>query len=571
MHEPPPISLLRKRFATRWPWLVTALMMTVYFCVVLRWISASTAIPTFDQAAYVEQSYYLADLLYQRPWQLLNPWALIGGDWANRPPLFPLITAPLGMQADPRLLAMVWLGARMAVLGVALYALARRIGPGWWLPAACAVILAHPNNLTVYPHLLMADQMFELVGLLVWVIGLYYLDQPTWRRGIGFVLSMITLLLIKPAALAWAFPLVLISGWVLYRQHRLSAQSRRWWVTTVLIPAGVGLGLLALLATTRYLPSVVGQYAEGARGYWATNTSWVEQARLAGWLLAPWLLVPLLLILWKRPIKGNLMFTSALLMGLWWWVFNAYITYTLDARIISAMSAVVVVGILTTVTTRTGQIITALVALGFFSLSLLNATGLLPTSIRDRLAPLCPLGAVQHPSVEVGLLPMAVRTDTAIRIRAPELPHRLMLLCHDDFTDSIAFRLALRRLGVADQYRFEYFCWHGTDQDLTHTFGPNGSVWFITKQHRQTTPLHGDAFLNLTALHQLVTNPDSPIAPRFVRVLEQEVQLPDHHDTLTLWQLPTPLSPPEIRAAAAYILPLYTGKPGAAGIARQAQ
>ncbi len=569
MHEPPPTSPLCNRSATRWPWLATGLVMVIYFCVVLRWISASTAIPTFDQAAYVEQSYYLADLLYHRPLQLLNPWALIGGDWANRPPLFPLITAPLGMQADPRLLAMVWLGARMAVLGLALYALARRIGPGWWLPAASAVILAHPNNLTVYPHLLMADQMFEMVGLLVWVIGLYYLDQPTWRRGIGFVLSMIALLLIKPAALAWAFPLVMICGWVLYRQHRLSAKSRQWWVTTVLIPAGVGLGLLALLATTRYLPSVVGQYADGARGYWATKTSWIEQARMAGWLLAPWLLVPLLMILRKRQL--NLMFISALLMGLWWWIFNAYITYTLDARIISAMSTVVVVGILTAITNRTGQIITTLVALGFFTLSLLSATGHLPVAIRDRLAPLCPLGVVQQPSVEVGLLPMAVNTNATIGILAPEAPHRLMLLCHDDFTETIAFRLALRRLGVADQYRFEYFCWHGTDQDLTHTFGPGGNQWFITKQHRQATPLQGDAFLNLTALHKLATNPDSPIAARFVRVLEQEVQLPDHHDTLTLWQLPTPLSPAEIRAAAAYILPLYTGKPGAAGIARQAQ
>ncbi len=80
----------------------TVLIMLLYGLHYGRLIALSTAVPTFDQAAYMLKTYHIADTVYAHPLQGFNPLTYFSEPYANRPPLLMAVAAIVLGPARPR-------------------------------------------------------------------------------------------------------------------------------------------------------------------------------------------------------------------------------------------------------------------------------------------------------------------------------------------------------------------------------------------------------------------------------------------------------------------------------------
>lgn len=528
------------------------------------------AVPTFDQAAYVSKTWAIADVLWHPIDQidrLFHPSTYLGPPEADRPPLMMILAAMVGgPDAQPRTFALVWLIARLAVLLLAVRQVQKLVGDqagGWWIPAAVAGVLAAPSNHLLYPNLYMMDTTFEAFGLLATACVAADFVHRTPRTAAIAALATVALLLVKPAALVFVFPLYLLLLWGAIDQWRWKGDLVRW-----LWPYAVMAGVIVALAVSPYGQATRRLYQLGMAGYWATDKSLAELLSAVQVLCPLWILLPagaaitLQRAEWSPGRRAFLW--AAGLTAVWWFVFNAFITFMLDARIVSAaMPVVVTAGVLMMVRWKPGL---AVVPVAMLLASTAGALGLVPAN------PLLP--PPQTPASDVGLHQVALRlgflptNGSAVHV---------LMLCHDDHVENSAMRVAIRqndRHPYRGPHRIEVTCapWGTGGLDLHLLFADPKTRWryVLTKHRRRGAALQGDVWTNQDALNALVLNPDSPWRGRFQPLFTYDVRQPDLLDQVTVWDLPEPLSAAEIAAGYDNILPRYLGTPGEAEIRQRA-
>ena len=148
----------------------------------------------------------------------------------------------------------------------------------------------------------------------------------------------------------------------------------------------------------------------------------------------------------------------------------------------------------------------------------------------------------------------------------------------DEFVEADALNLAARWINNnhPSLIHYEAAPWGDAGFDIADTFNGPVSGWYLTKTVQPTTTLSGSAFINLMAIHALITRTDSPIHALFDSVLSSPITQPISaetsllplpsaaasplaplSDTLVLWHLHRPLTPKECRDALAFIMPRY--------------
>lgn len=598
-------GVVRSRLAAFLCVSLTAVILLIYGCFYGRLIAASDFVPTHDQAAYLAKTYLLADALYEHPARLLNPLIYVGPPAANRPPLMLLVAAGAGPQAAPRTIAQIWLTTRLTILFVALLLIAWQVRSFAWLPAAACTIVAAPGGLTLNFNMLMMDQSFEAMGLLafIWLAqavqspvlaGTGGLDNPLpersgahpgggWRVSALGALGTLLLFLIKPAALAFLFPLYVLLAWRFWRWHRREPEVDwprvlRAWLWPYLALAAV----LVLLAWSPLGWEVVQQYRLGSRGYWDQHQYFWTALGYIALIVPPWLLAGAGLTfasqrqsrVWrwlKETPTGRLVTLAALVVG-WWFFFNAVLTYTLDNRIVAAAMPIGVCGALLLICRRRWPcLIASVIAAGFFLISLLAAQGQFETTgsaLRARLHRgvnvLSPLPTVQHPIHEVGLLRVTQRIAQTLDEAAVVAPtdgrvRRVMLLTSDDFVELNAFKLAQRFTGTRAQIQPQAHPWGSRDLNLAQV---TEYEWYLTKAARNHPTLVGDVWTSLQALDALIHDPQSPWRHLVEPIWTLPIQQPDLYDTVTLWRLQRAPNRAEMAAGLKFIAPYFKGTPG---------
>lgn len=543
----------------------------------------SDAVPTFDQTAYMNKTEAIAEAIWHRPWEALHPWTYLGEPAANRPPLMMVPAAlVLGPGASPQAVAACWMVLRLGLLLLGLVVVDRQLrgdaqAPApWWMPAALAAILAAPGSLTVYPHMLMMDHAFEAMGLVAFGLLVRDLRMRTARTAAWGAAAGLGLFLIKPAGLVFAFPLgvlLAVRAVQLYRRepHAPVAALRGW-----LWPYAVGAAVLGLILVSPYGVAVVQQYALGAKGYWHTPGGVLKTVGMLALIFPPWLLaLAAAAVVWRgggdgvgRGEAARVVVGAGLAVAVWWFVFNAFLTYTLDPRIVPAAMPVAVVACAVVVAGRAGMAWVGTVA-GVLLLggAMADAGGVMPEGVRRVANIAAPLPGLQGAVREVGLMNVAmeIRRSVGGEGRAG----RVLMVCHDDFVEVDALKLALRYSPGSAEIGVECFPWGATDLELGRTFSRFG--WYVTKARRKATPLSGDVWTNMLALDALILDPRSPLAGKFEAVATLPIQQGSFHDTVTLWRLASVPSAEETAAAAAFVLPRYRGTAGEAGMGEQAR
>lgn len=569
-----------------WPvaaWLFTFAAIVIYGWCYARLIQQSSVIPTHDQAAYIKKTYALADALYYTPWRLLHPATLFGSPSANRPPLMMFLAALIaGPHASPQTIGLIWLTLRLLILAVALWEISRLAGTLRLLPAAALAILAAPGGLTLHPNMYMMDEPFAAFALLAftWLVADWRAMAPATARRAGS--GALLLFLIKPAALVLILPLYTL---LLFRFWQLRCDDAGFcWRSTRswrYIHAFFALLLLLILATP-YGWAVAQQYLLGSHGYWDQPRRFIAVIGMLALLAPPWLLAfagadvawrgvgP---ASWPRPEQRKIVLAALLTVG-WWYLFNAGITYTLDARVLAgAMPIAVVGGLLVVVRSRIGAVLATFMAAVLFVASLLATTGRLPC---PRLAnAFSPMPASQQPIEEVGLISLASRlrdTVSAASLDGSLRTHGVMVVTSDEYVELNALQLAMRFTGGDAGLDLDSHPWGSRDINVPATF--QRFEWFITKSRFKYPPLTGDVWTSLRAIDALILDPESPWRDKFQKQFTLPICEPGPngsvlHDSVTFWRLPESPTADDLRAAMTFMAPYFASTPGAAHFAQQ--
>ncbi len=378
------------------------------------------------------------------------------------------------------------------------------------------------------------------------------------------------------------FPLYLLllrRAWRTVRAEPRPRAGRRL-LAQWLWPYAVLAAVMVSLLLTPLGAAVAQQYALGSRGYWATGTNFLRVTGMIALVIPPWLLA---LTAWSLITQGRRGIPWALpaaAVVLWWFLFNAVLTYTLDARIISGAMPIAVVGALLTVArSRKLAVAATLLAALVFSLAVLSVRGIVPAEGRRYASVLAPLPEAQEPIAEVGLLETARAAKASITAAVgpgtrpaaeADRAHRLMLLTSDDFVENAAMHLAMRFTGGDQGIYVDSHPWG------TESFNLEGALafeWFLTKERRKEpaiNPLRGDVFKPLYALNALIVDPESPLRACF----EKEWTLPIHQpggweDEVTLWRLKKVPTREQIIEALRFIGPWFAGTKGEAALAAE--
>lgn len=550
---------------SRWAWWATFALVAIYAGYYARQLWLSDAVPTFDQAAYIAKTWAIADVLWHPMTHLgalFNPATYLGEPAANRPPLMMVIAAVFtGPTAEPRAIATVWLVVRLAVLLLAVRRLEKLVGDvagGWWVPASVATILAAPTNHILYPNLYMMDTPFEAFGLLAVVCLAADVYKRTRRTATAAALTTVALFLVKPAAVVFVAPLYV---WILCQSRRPDWRRLRPYLVMVVV--------MGLLIVSPYGRAVVDQYRLGMTGYWASPTSLQAMLMLFGLVVPAWAAI----VGGYGAFRGSVTrpptttyLAAALLVGVWWYVFNVVITYTHDPRILpAAMPAVVSAAMIAACARPVLKQVSVGVAVVLFGVSITSALGGLTRAAALPFKTLTAIAGPQPPVREVGL------NDFAVRLCDQVTAGRVMMLCHDDFVENNALHLAVRRYG-SGKLVIDSFPWGATGLDLRQRFADPeiGFEYFITKARRKTATLEGDVWTNQQALESLVVADDSPWRDKFQRLFSSPIVQPDMADVVTVWRQVGRLTEADLAAGYAYILPRYAGTAGEAEVRRRA-
>jgi hypothetical protein len=549
---------------SRWAWLAAGVLVAVYAAYYGQQLWRWEAVPTFDQAAYVSKTWAIADVLWHpidHAGRLFLPSTYLGPPEPDRPPLMMIVAAAIGgPDVQPKTIGLIWLLARLAILLLAMRQVQKLVGDlagGWWIPAAVAAVLAGASNHLLYPNLYMMDTTFEAFGLLVTACLAADLIHRNARTAIPASAATVALLMVKPAALVFVFPLYLLLLWCVIDQWRQKGELARW-----LWPYAVMVVVIIALLVSPYGQAAWRLYRLGMTGYWASENT-LGKLLMALFTLCPlWILLPAGVAAWRRrggwsPAQ-RMFLLAALVTAAWWFVFNAFITFMLDPRIVAAaMPVAVTAGVLVMVRWRPGLVLLPVLML---MASMASALGYLPPNVL--------LPPPQSPAKEVGLRELSMRLSF-LPANGPTRAVHLLMLCHDDFVENSALRVAVRqnaRASYRGPGRVEVTCapWGTGGLDLHALFADPNSRWrfVLTKHRRRGAALQGDVWMNQEALHALVQDPGSPWNGKFQPVFTQDVHQPDLLDQVTVWDCPEPLTAADIAAGYAYILPRYAGTPG---------
>ena len=328
-------------------WSAASIIVLIYTFYYGNMITGHTALPYFDQTNYISRIYYIHDTWKHSKHMLdyFNPALILAGNYSSRPPLLMIPPALLwGDHAHPHAVALLWLVIRMSVLILAMVLMARLFKTARFVPAALLVILGNAFFLDVHPHQYQMDHAFAFFGLLAFALGLWDLQQPSVRTAIATAFGTIMLLLIKPAALCFVFPMFCV----------LAARGIVWLVALLRKPeerlswlawAGVYVAMISiiiLLWKSPYGIAVAEQYKQGSRGYWAWQVPLTYALQFATLIIPTWLLLllGLYLIRYHRIGMSTWMFFCGMATLVWWYAFNMFLTYAVDERILASSLAV---------------------------------------------------------------------------------------------------------------------------------------------------------------------------------------------------------------------------------------
>jgi hypothetical protein len=608
-HRTPPhaCSSLQRRAWAWWAgaWVVLVLYTSLYATLVWQ----HTALPYFDQAGYINKVYAIAERLHTKPAAWLTPNTYLTAEPMSRPPLMMLLPAWLyGAQATPRFCGEYWLLMRVVGLALAAWILARVVGTARIIPALLLTTLASWIFLSLNMLLYLMDPIFTSFGLLTFALVCWDMQRLTAGSAALCTASALALELIKPAGIAFEFPMFLILAlrnilWII-RQHRAGRDWRNPTLGRAVIYGCFLLVLYYLLEKSPYGDGVRWQYAQGSKGYWNGPREFLVGIAflIPGWLVltaATWLL-------WQAyrrrtgvaealPSDGALRpdntrsVTWVLVCGtatlVWWLVFSVFLTYTFDPRITTAAMPIAVATVLVLVRTsrRFVAAVTALSAV-VFSLSAGASAMLLPyhplnfpspaTSTVARWLLSGPtwfgwLPNPQRPVRELGLIPL-MRDIQAILLTANPRGDTLVCVIIDDFVEAQSLSLALRYVnaGTPGPIHVETAPWGGIDLNLDQLLLRR--QWFLTKAPRHSIVLYGDAMAFVYALDALLTKSNSPLHPLLVSSLERIISQPTYainiartldenpllDERLTLWHLTRQPTPQEVLAALDFIAPM---------------
>jgi hypothetical protein len=544
------------------------------------------ALPYFDEAAYISKVYRISDAIHHTDSipALLNPTTYLSVGPRQNPPLMMLLAAViLGGKAHPTSIALLWLAIRLLALILAMHLLARLMKNCYFVPAALLVILGGLPALLLQPGMYLMDVNFECFGLLTFSLVLWDHRRHTVWTATASALSTIVLILIKPTALAFVFPMYCLLGVYVgalfvrsfIRRERADRDAphdeTRWGIRHILgwsVPY-VLLGLIFLwLWKSPYGGAVVREFQVGTRGYWRWNLSFDQLIYWSRITFPPWLLT---LVLVKGVVSRGQSFRSwAAVYGFtslaWWLLFNFRLTYSVEARVVFAISPIVVVtAVILLCQDKWWTIAVTSLAGIFFILSVGRAGGLFELPRVERFASwVAPLAYRQTPvKEEVGLFRFAKDMKGVLDQDATGPSGReVMVAVQDDFVDPMALELALRYVNHDSWYNAHILGapYASFDFDLMEVLKVK---WFVTKEKRTTIQLPEDIFTSLYALDSLITDSRSPLHSFFEKKLQDPVKQPDLLDTVTLWHL---REAPPLRAvveAMLWVKPQFQNTPGA--------
>src|SRR5262245_46663276 len=335
--------IAESRTHRRVSWCLAAAIVLAYAFYYGAMVMRHTAVPYFDQTNYISRIYSIhdawvncSDLLH-----CISPELVLGGAFPARPPLLMIPAAALwGAKARPHAVAILWLVLRLAALMLALFLFSHSFQTTRFVPGALLAVLGSAFFLDVHPHLYQMDQPFALFGLLAFALLLRDLPKPSPWTGIPAALGTLALLLIKPVALSFVFPM-----YVVLATRGFGALVAVWRRRASLAPWLAWVGVYAamlvaifLLWRSPYGQAVAQQYKEGSRGYWAWHPTLIDAFQFAALIIPVWLFALLATSLWwqRRIAMPGWLLVCGLVTPIWWYVFNMFLTYTVDPRIIAS-------------------------------------------------------------------------------------------------------------------------------------------------------------------------------------------------------------------------------------------
>ncbi len=593
------------RRAHFWPWITAWIILAIYTAAYASMIRQYHAVPYWDQSGYVLKTYNLVEQwnaagagessFLSKTTARLDPNLYLNAAPPLRPPLLEMLPALIWRhRATPHDMAYTWLLLRVAFLMAGAWLLARHVGDARWVPAAFAVTLASQGFLKLNQNLYLMDVPFACCALFAAALAARAMRRRSMRACLFAGAGTIALLLIKPQALAFMFPfyLFLLVERIFYERRAWKERIQKKQAQLLALLRWLLALLLLLLAIVYLLQSPYGhaaayQYALNTQGFWAHGIdSRFLLAILAG-LVAPWLAVLALgatvrALSTHPPVVGQgrrKLALFVLVAAAWWVCFNLFLSFGIDPRLVWSIAPLVVcIACIAAWRIRWCGIVASVIALVWFLLALLVTTGLLPAKIIA--APVAVVGppiVYQKPHAEIGLLPFAAQCEKAIRAVAPA-PRDAWVetMACDEFVEADALNLAARWINNNHPSLIHYQAapWGDGGFDIAEIFNGPASGWYLTKTVRPTTTLNGSAFINLMAIHALITQPGSPIHSLFdpvatgsiVQPVSAETSLlsspagqdaPTLSDSLVLWQLRRHVTPKECSDALTFIAHRY--------------
>jgi hypothetical protein len=555
-------------------WGLTALVVAAYSAYYAAVIARQTFVPYFDQANYVSRVYHIQEAIARQGcWK---PSTYLGGPYSARPPL---LLAPaawlLPSDADPREMALLWLGLRTAALVAGLLVMARVARSARFVPLAAMVALGSAFFLDASQQLYLMDQAFGCFALLVAACLAWEMQDPGAWSALALTTSVFMLILVKPAGLLFALPVLAAAGAAGiprvargFARRGERARTARWAAAWMACPIG-----FALLLRSKYWASAMQIWRESWQGWWETPRSEGQEWHCAVLMIPSWLAVLAMIVAWRRRKssgsdrpRGLALAALGLVTG-WWFVYNAWLGFSFDERFPACMVTVTAaVASLLVSRDRVIHRVALAVAATFFVANLAIAARFgRPDSLQWLQAITGPLSRRAWTVAEVGERPMCRAIRDEIEKTGARSASVRLLVC-DDYVDYSALDLALR---FESGNRWSPIAFVGVpfgderlDRDMLAT-----SEWLLTKRPHDAIELSRGALAALRGLDHLITDEGSPLRRHVTRVRDFVLRQPEdpglslfhgerpfrlRNETVTLWHLETP-SPEEIATACAWL------------------
>ncbi len=500
----------------RWYWLAGGAIGFIYLMAYAIYIWHYEAFPYLDGWGYVTKTYWLAD-------HHVHFWNVMGwlrSEAPERGVFLPMMAAEIGgSDADTRMIALIWLIARMSALVGGEWMLAQATKRPAIVPVIFLVVLGTPIYMTFGDPYLM-DLSFGCFGMLMF--GALMWDDverrgwSSWLVGVSSVLMF----LVKPVAPVLLLPLLVFRG----VREVMRWRRREWPGPRRVLAWGSGyifLGVvMVLLMCSPYGDAIRWQYHVGIEGPWTLNSTWEIFLRLLV-ALAPLTVVVGIAWYWMAGwrSKNAWVFWYAEAMVGCWLVFNFEISYTTEERIIAAAMPILAAAIVAAaadhrkVFRTVGGLAAGLFAVNFLIAS--GAAGHVELGSKACLLSLEP--AYQAPVGETGLKRLAMEINGATALLEGDRVVRVLFL--RPYVDAGALGLAERELSAEGK---------GGVRERDMLYWDLGARAFSMEAFLQTRlfltqesgkgDLQPEYWLTMNAADRLITDPGSPLRPLIERM-----------------------------------------------------